>query len=540
MFYRQSIVDILLEEVIMYLRKSRSDDPFLTVAEVLRNHEKELDEWSERNLNGLVPEENRFKEVVSGEKMDERPELQKVLRELEKPNIKYLLINEPSRLSRGYLDEIGKLIKLLRYNQITVITPFKIYNMEDEYDREQFERKLQEANSYLEYTKKILWRGKQISISEGQYIGGKPPYGYKKVSFKDGRKNIKTLGIIEEEADVVRMVYDWYGNQNMTIGEIERKLNDLKIKSANNSHWTRTAVHQVLSNPVYIGKIRWQYRKKNTKVINQEIITTKDRNVNALIFDGIHTPIIEQELFDKVQERKKLNIPTRNNAKTINPLAGLIYCKKCGKAIKMQEATDRSVRVFQCINRQFCSSSSATYVEVMDALCKSLEQAIGNFELNIQSNNYDQVAEHQKQIEILEKRLRDIEAKELSQWEAQMNPDISQRMPSHIFKQLNEKVLKDKEEVKEILEKMYRTTPTVVEYEKKLCSFKDALESLKDENIDARIKNNYLKEIIDHITFERDKGYRLTKKQAEEMGIPFENGVCWYKYPFHLEIFMKE
>jgi len=74
---------LLLEEILMYLRKSRADDPSLTVEEVLANHEKILDDWCERNLGGRIPEENRFREVVSGETIESRPEINKVLRKIE-------------------------------------------------------------------------------------------------------------------------------------------------------------------------------------------------------------------------------------------------------------------------------------------------------------------------------------------------------------------------------------------------------------------------------------------------------------------------
>ncbi|MEE0968558.1 MAG: hypothetical protein U0M06_04210, partial [Clostridia bacterium] len=55
------------EEILIYLRKSRADDPLLSVSEVLLKHESILNEWTEKNLKALIPEENRFKEVVSGE-----------------------------------------------------------------------------------------------------------------------------------------------------------------------------------------------------------------------------------------------------------------------------------------------------------------------------------------------------------------------------------------------------------------------------------------------------------------------------------------
>lgn len=84
--------------IILYLRKSRTDDPILSVEEVLAKHEQMLDEWVERNLPGLgrVPEENRYREVVSGETLDSRPKVQEVLRRIESPRIKAVLIVEPA------------------------------------------------------------------------------------------------------------------------------------------------------------------------------------------------------------------------------------------------------------------------------------------------------------------------------------------------------------------------------------------------------------------------------------------------------------
>ena len=103
------------DEILVYLRKSRTDDPLLTVEEVLQRHEAILDEWAEKNLGMKIPEENKFREVVSGETIADRPEVQKVLRMIESPKIKAILIVEIQRLSRGDLEDAGRLIKLLRY-----------------------------------------------------------------------------------------------------------------------------------------------------------------------------------------------------------------------------------------------------------------------------------------------------------------------------------------------------------------------------------------------------------------------------------------
>ena len=59
-----------VDDIIMYLRKSRTDDPALTVQEVLSKHEQMLDDWVARNIpddGRRIPEANRYREVVSGE-----------------------------------------------------------------------------------------------------------------------------------------------------------------------------------------------------------------------------------------------------------------------------------------------------------------------------------------------------------------------------------------------------------------------------------------------------------------------------------------
>ena len=109
------------EEVIEYLRKSQSDDPLMTVEEVLQKHETILDEWAIKNLGGKVPEKNKFREVVSGETLKGRPEINKVLRLIESPKYKAVSVVEPQRLTRGDLEDIGRLMKLLKHTNTFVI-----------------------------------------------------------------------------------------------------------------------------------------------------------------------------------------------------------------------------------------------------------------------------------------------------------------------------------------------------------------------------------------------------------------------------------
>ena len=160
------------EEKVKYLRKSQADDPLLSVEEILAKHEQMLDEWVERFQpdGGPIPERNTFREVVSGETIAARPAMKELLRLIESPKIKAVLITEPSRLTRGDLEDIGYLVKILRYTNTIVITLNYAFDLNDERDRDQFERELMRGNEYLEYTKKIRLNGRIASVKNGNFM----------------------------------------------------------------------------------------------------------------------------------------------------------------------------------------------------------------------------------------------------------------------------------------------------------------------------------------------------------------------------------
>ena len=176
--YYQPKIDFAPDEIIGYLRKSQADDPELSVEEVLARHETILDEWAEKNLGAKVP--TKLREVASGETIAGRPEMTKLLRMIESPKYKAVLTVEVQRLSRGDLEDAGKLIRILRYTNTIVITPQRIYDLRDEYDRDSFERELKRGNEFLEYQKKIMRRGRELSVSQGNFINSTPPYGFER------------------------------------------------------------------------------------------------------------------------------------------------------------------------------------------------------------------------------------------------------------------------------------------------------------------------------------------------------------------------
>ena len=553
MFFQPQI-DFTLEELLVYLRKSQSDDQRLTVEEVLEKHEKILDEWAEKHLGGKVPERNKYREIVSGEKIASRPEFKKVLKLIESPKIKALLIVEPQRLTRGDLEEVGFLMKRLKYTSTLVITPERTYDLRDEYAWDAFERELKRGNEYLEYYKKIQNRGRLASVAAGNYIGSIAPYGYDKDVVMEDKKKCPTLKENKEQADVVRMIFDMYVNQDMGRTSICRRLDALGIKPPKGKHWSPEAMKDMLENVHYIGKVKWNWRKTVTIVEDSEIVNTRPKAKigEYLIYEGRHDGIISEELFNAAQEKQGRNHRAKPKTKVRNPFASLIYCK-CGRAMslrfyKKKDGTERSPARLLCDGQVHCKSGSCLYDEMIDRVAAVLEQCIEDFEIRLQNDSGDSAKLHAKLIKNLEKKMKDLEAKELSQWEAQADPDPDKRMPAHIFKQLNEKLLREKEEIHQALCKAYESMPEPVDYEEKIKLFSEALHALRDPNTEAAEKNKLLKRCIDRIEYSREKPQRIESKQERyydkeqkrtRWRSPLNRGGNWTTPPVELDVKLK-
>lgn len=515
MYYQQPL-NLKPEEVLDYLRKSQSDDPNLSVEEVLARHEQILDEMSERLLGGKVPEANKFREVVSGETLKDRPEINRVLRLIESPKYKAIKCVEPQRLTRGDLEDIGRLMKLLKHTNTLVITQERTYDLREDYDWEAFERRLKQGNEYLEYYKKIQKRGRELSVSQGNYIASIAPYGYDKCFVMDGKKKCPTLKINPEQAEVVRMVFDMYVNQDLGRVTIAKKLNELGIKPMNGGLWQQDTIKTMLENIHYLGKVKWNYRKTVLVVEDGEIKKTqpKAKIGEYLVYDGKHEAIISDELFQAAREKQGKNHRAKPNTKIRNPLAGLVFCQ-CGRAMSLRTYKNKGVECaaprLLCDNQAYCGTSSCLYDEMVSRITDVLKQCISDFEIRIKNDDGDSVKLHASLIKRLEAKREELEKKELAQWEAQADPDPAKRMPDHIFKILNEKLLKEKEEIRQALCKAYESMPEPVDYEERMTRFQAALDALNNPDVSAAEKNRLLKACIERIDYSREKAQRLTR-----------------------------
>ena len=532
------------EEILDYLRKSQSDDPLLTVEEVLQKHEQILDEWAEKHLGAKVPEENKFREVVSGETIKERPEINKVLRLIESPKIKAVKVVEPQRLTRGDLEDIGRLMKLFKHTDTYIITPERVYNLRDEYDWNAFEAELKRGNDYLNYYKKIQKRGKLLSVSQGNYIGSTPPYGFDKIKIKEGKKECPTLKENPEEANIVRMIFDMYGNKGMGRTAICYRLDEMGIKPTRSKSWSMTAIREILTNIHYIGKVRWNWRPVVTVVEDGEFKKIRPQgNVEEyLVFEGKHSGIVDQELFDRVQERLGNNHRATRRVKLRNPFAGIMYCRNCGRIMVLKyyrdkQGNEKCAPRIMCSDQSRCKTGSCTFEEMIDRVCEILEQCIDDFEIRIKNDEGDSIKLHANLIKSLEKKMQELEAKEIAQWEAQAHPDPAQRMPVEIFKRLNENLLKEKDETRTALCNARESMPEPINYEEKVMLFRNAIDALRDPEADDELKNELLKACIERIEYYKEKPQR--KDPANGGGTFPMTKSTWTQPPIELDVKLK-
>ena len=480
---------------IIYLRKSRQDDPNETVEEVLAKHETILQEWAMRELGHRISEEYIYREIVSGERISDRREMQKVLRAIESGEVAGILCVEPSRLSRGDLMDCGTLITTLQFTSTLVATPMMIYNMEDKMERRFFQDELLRGNSYLEYTKEVLFRGRTLAVtSKGAFIGSVAPYGYKKT--KVGK--LCTLEPHETEANVVRMIFDLYVNHDMTFHSIGRRLDSMGIKPRTGESWRDTTLRQMVSNHHYDGKVVWGQRKTKTIIEDGKQIQKRMRYTDDdqyTIVDGIHPALIDHETFVKANEKRCNNPRIIKDLKVSNPLAGILVCSKCGHVMRRcpyPHADDR----YKCSYHNPPCMKSIKMSDVHEAVITALEQSeLPNLKAKLSGNQGNSAAIQQKILDGLMKQMAEYKEQEETQYELLE----TKKYTPELFEKRNSALREKMKQCEIQIDETRRTMPKPVDYAERIIALEDAIKALRDDTLSSEEQNKIIKRIVEKI-----------------------------------------
>ena len=510
---------MIRKKIIMYLRKSRTDNQFESVNEVLSRHEQMLQDYCMRIFEEPIPQSNIYREVVSGETIEDRPVMIKLLEDIEKGNIDAVIVIEPQRLSRGSFGDIDKIVNTFKYTNTTIITPTKTYDLNNKFDRKYFEQELLRGNDYLEYVKEILVRGRKKSVEDGLYIGSKPPYGYDKLKLKKGF----TL-VPNKDADSVRYIFQKF-NEGLGTTELAKHLIEIGIKSQTGKQWAPHMVRNIITSDIYIGVLTYGRREIKKTMKDGKIVNSKPWNKEEYIKSkGLHEPIITNEAFENAQKllKSRAGKSIRGDRTIKNPLAGLVKCKFCGSNMARRPYDKRPVPTLIC-RTIGCKNVSSDLNLVEERVISLLKEELNNYRNFL--DNYEE--EIKSSTNIIDKEIRKID-KELDL----LKKDLQNALVNYNRNKITEE------------EYIFLRNYTLEE-ENRLNGLKSALnDKLQNDeleqkrkaipilehcineyySLDVKDKHTLLTSIIDKVTYEKEKGGRWNKENRSN---------------FKLELFLK-
>ena len=474
-------------EYIMYLRKSRADNPNETVEEVLSKHYNILQDFCERELGYRIPEDCIYREIVSGESIDDRIEIKKVLSKVETRTVEGVIVVDPQRLSRaGSFSDIDRIVDTFSFGQTSIVTPMMRYDMRNKMERRFFQDELMRGRDYLEYTKEILMRGTDEAVKRGCFLQN-PPYGYDKI--KIGKDWTLTPN---DKADTVRLIFDMY-SKGSTPHEIVKELKRLGIPSPSGQpDWNNGTLRKMFRNQHYIGKVTYHKRKDTIQILDGEKVKRRMYTDDYLIAEGKHPAIITNEVFNKVQDRIATHPPVKANKEFRNMFAGLIYCEKCGSAIQYHKSHKR---VYYCCNTVACSPSVDKQM-VEDTVLEVLERIeLPKLVAKYKNGDGTSVELQKKRLKTLEKELATLKEQEETQYELLETRKYTQE----VFDKRNQLVREKIEAVTAQIAEARKSLPNAIDYKERISTLEEAIKSLKNPEISVKEKNMLLKSIIKRI-----------------------------------------
>lgn len=286
-----------------------------------------------------------------------------------------------------------------------------------------------------------------------------------------------------ETAPIVQKIYQDFLD-GVSLIQIARQLNDLGIKTTRGGLWENRTVDYILQNPVYIGKIRWNPKRRTRRNFDDEDI---------IIVDGNHEPIIDTTTYNKVQEKReqmrKAHKKYTHNITDIYMLHGLVKCSNCGASL----CAAVKGKSLQCIKYTHgkCNESHSIVIEKLNKIViAGIEQAFntGCFNLIVKNKKAPEQLNISALIEKEEMKLKRIkEAYENGVYTLDEFKHSKEIVDSQIARLHEQKPhTDDKSEKIKLIEK-----------------HKDCIAQLKNPNVSESEKNEILRSFVDKIVFNR-------------------------------------
>ncbi len=264
--------------------------------------------------------------------------------------------------------------------------------------------------------------GKEQALKQGRVMGRIPPYGYRK-------DNEGHLVIFEEEAAVIRDMFDMVASRRMTVGDVTTYLRENEVFSPeasaviqkgvkknirkNNTvhHWRPEVVRKVLTDEVYIGKI-YYHKSKNSKPLPKKEWKEADQRAPQIVSDLVF------EMTQRNLKRFKHEGQGRSK-ESLYPLSGLLVCDACsvgdtrnhwvGTGKTLKKGKKKRVRYYHCGHKNTGKYDSTCLVLPLPA--DEIEQYILNKCKEI-LRNPEAVMKHQRKLQSSRVEMKQLEKRE--------------------------------------------------------------------------------------------------------------------------------
>lgn len=489
-----------MEYYAAYLRKSRKDMEAEAhgQGETLARHEKRLRDYA----NSVGIKISKFyKEVVSGETISSRPVMQQLLADVENGMWTGVLVVEVERLARGNTLDQGIVSNAFQYSNTKIITPLKTYDPNNEYDEEYFEFGLFMSRREYKKINQRLHEGILSSVKEGKHVGASAPYGYEK--YKLPKQKGYSLKINEHEANMIKLIFELYSTGN-GLEFICHKLKNLGFKPRRGIEFTKSTISHILTNPVYIGKIKYTDKATTKKVIDGNIVRVKNENKNIIYVDGLHEPIIDLNTWNKVQNTRKNNLISRTKVdySLKNPMASILKCSICGRSLSRITCSNRNdVRI--CCRK--CKENVGSNIEFVESkLLKSLYILLEDYKIKLLNNdnsdvelllklNFESIENNREEIKKLQSQLN--KTYDLLEQNIYTNDIFIERsnLLKKQIKEINNIITKLEVERKQIIATKNNKEVLIPKIEKVIDSYY--------ETNDIKMKNELLKSILEKVEY---------------------------------------
>ncbi|EOU1110090.1 recombinase family protein [Clostridium perfringens] len=478
MGFKKLVNDIKIEKrrkiIAIYCRVSTDEQAEFGYS--IDEQKRLLEEWCK--ANDYIIYKCYSDRGISGKNIKDRPALKELLSDAKEGKFDMVISWKINRVSRK-LEDVLKIVSLLEKNNIT----FKSYSEPFETDTPAGRMQFQMMALIGEFERGTIAQNVKIGMiakaKSGNWCGGRV-LGYDLVpnnSPEEEKKGKNKLEINEKEAEIVRFIFNEY-SKGKGYKAITNQINKLGYKTKKGNNFSVGSIRDILTNPVYIGEIRYNVRQNWSEKRRRNI------NPNPIRVKGKHEAIIDRELWDKVQlilESKK-GKPSRIYDGEY-PLTGILRCPKCGAGMvisrttnTLADGTKKRIAYYCCGNwknkgTSVCNSNTIRVDKANEYVFKKIEELVSNEAMikavvkNINKERKDKVKPAKRLLGDIDKELEKLDKRKRKIFEA-YEDDILTKEEFQIRKdELNEKIRILEEEKKPLLNTISEDVSEEIPYE---------------------------------------------------------------------------